>query len=86
VVKRILAHLGLVMEAFTAPEDPVWLPRKSALLGPPDELFPPVLDDTGLPAEPNAVDEGLSEPPFDEPPAQDWERLPSGVAGGPRVC
>ena len=40
VIKKILAHVGLATEAQTKPEDPVWLPKKSTLRGPPDELFP----------------------------------------------
>jgi hypothetical protein len=40
--------------------------------GPPDELFPPDLDEAGLPGELDAVDEDLSEPFFDELPADDW--------------
>ncbi len=62
-----LAHLGLATEALTKLEDPIWPVR-----GPPDELFPPDLDDAGLPVELDAVDEDLSEPFFDELPAEDW--------------
>ena len=51
VVKKILAHLGLATEALTKPEESVWLPKKSTLRGPPDELFPADLDDAGLPVE-----------------------------------
>ena len=67
VVKKILAHLGLATEALTKPEDPVWRVR-----GPPDELFPPDLDEAGLPGELDAVDEDVSEPFFDELPLDDW--------------
>ena len=72
VIKKILAHLGLATEALTKPEDPVWLPKKSTLRGPPDELFPPDLDEAGLPVELDAVDEDPGEPFFDELPAEDW--------------
>ena len=67
VIKKILRHLGLATQALTKPEDPVWRVR-----GPPDELFPLDLDGAGLPVEPDAVDEDLSEPFFDELPADDW--------------
>ena len=72
VIKKILAHLGLATEALTKPEDPVWLPKKSTLRGPPDELFPPYLDEAGLPVELYAVDEDPGEPFFDELPADEW--------------
>jgi hypothetical protein len=72
VVKKILAHLGLATEALTKPEDPVWLPKKSTPRGPLDELFPPDLDDAGLPVEEDGVDEEPGEPFFDELPAEDW--------------
>jgi hypothetical protein len=39
--------------------------------GPAEELFPPDLDDAGLPVDLDAVDEDLSEPFFDELPAHD---------------
>ena len=39
----------------------------------PDELFPPDLDDAGLPVEPDAVDEEPSEPFVDELPGDDWD-------------
>jgi hypothetical protein len=67
VIKKILAHLGLATEALTKPEDPVWRVR-----GPPDELFPPDIDEAGLPVELDAVDEDPGEPFFDELPADDW--------------
>ncbi len=66
VVKKILAHLRLATEALTKPEDPIWRVR-----GPAEELFPPDLDDAGLPVDLDAVDEDLSEPFFDELPAHD---------------
>ncbi len=72
VIKKIRAHLGLATEALTKHEDPVWLPKKSTLRGPPDEMFPPDLDDAGLSVELDAADEDLSEPFFDELPAEDW--------------
>ena len=68
VIKKILTHLGLATEALTEPEESVWRVR-----GPPDELFPPDLDDAGLPVEPDAVDEELSEPFVDELPGDDWD-------------
>ncbi len=71
-IKKILSHLGLATEAFTKPEDPIWLPKKSTLRGPPDALFSPDVDEAGLPVELDAVDEDLSEPFFDELPADDW--------------
>ncbi len=67
VVRRILAHLGLAREALTKPEDPVWRVR-----GPPDELFPPDVDEAGLPVELDTVDEEPGEPFFDEQSAHDW--------------
>ncbi len=39
---------------------------------PPDELFPPDVDDAGLPVELDAVDEDPGEPFFDELPVDDW--------------
>ena len=53
----------MATEALTKPEDPAWLPQKSTLRGPPDELFPADLDDAGLPVE---VDGG------DDEPGEDW--------------
>ena len=82
VVRRILAHLGLATEPLKKPEDPVWLPKKSTLRGPPDELFPPDLDDAGLPVEVDGVDEEPGEPFFDQLPAEDWAAL----LGGRSVC
>lgn len=41
----------LAPEALTTPEDSVWLPKKSTLREPPDELFPVDLNDAGLPVE-----------------------------------
>ena len=67
VVRRILAHLGLATETLIKPEDPVWRVR-----GPPDELFPPDLDDAGLPVEVDGVDDEPGEPFFDELPVDDW--------------
>ena len=67
VVKKILAHLGLATEALTKPEDPVWRVR-----GPPDELFPPDVDEAGLPVEVDGGDDEPCEPFFDELPADDW--------------
>jgi len=67
VVRRILAHLGLATEVLTQPEDPIWRVR-----GPPQALFPPDLDDAGLPVELDTVDEDPDEPFFDELPDQDW--------------
>ena len=72
VVKKILAHLGLATEALTKPEESVWLPKKSTQRGPPDELFPPDLDDAGLPVEVDGVDEEPGEPFFDELPVDEW--------------
>ena len=72
VVRWILAHLGVATEALTKPEDPVWLPKKSTLRGPPDELLPADLDDAGLPVEVAGADEEPGEPFFDELPAEDW--------------
>ena len=72
VIKKILAHLGLATEALTKPEDSVWLLKKSTLRGPPDELFPPDLDEAGLPVELDAVDEDPGEPFFDELPVDEW--------------
>ena len=67
VIKEILAHLGLATEALTKPEDPVWRVR-----GPPEDLFPPHVDEAGLPVELGAIDEDPGEPFFDELPADDW--------------
>jgi hypothetical protein len=67
VVKKILAHLGLATEALTRPEDPVWRVR-----GPPDALFPGVLDDAGLPLEMDGVDAEPGEPFFGGLAADDW--------------
>ncbi len=67
VVRKILAHLGLATEALTKPEDPVCRVR-----GPPDALFPPDLDDAGLPVEVDGVDEEPGDPFFDELPVDDW--------------
>ena len=67
VIRKILAHLGLATEALTKPEETIW-----RACGPPGELFPLDLDDAELRVELNAVDEDLSEPFFDELPAQDW--------------
>ena len=72
VIKKILAHLGLATEALTKPEDPVWLPKKSTLRGPPDELFPGDLDDAGLPVQVDGGDDEPGEPSFDELPAEAW--------------
>ena len=72
VVRWILAHLGVASEALTKPEDPVWLPKKSTLRGPPDELFAADLDDAGLPGEMDGVDDEPGEPWFDELPADEW--------------
>ncbi len=63
--------LGLATVALKKPEHPVWLPKKSTLCGPPDELSPLDLDDAGLPSGLEAIDEDLSEPFFDELPADD---------------
>ena len=38
-----------------------------------DELFPPDVDEAGLPVELDAVDEDPGEPYFDELPADDWD-------------
>ena len=67
VVKKILAYLGLATEALTRPEETICRVR-----GPPDMLFPLDLDEAGLPVEPDAVDEDLSERTFDELSADDW--------------
>ena len=40
--------------------------------GPPEELFPPAVDEAGLPAEVNAADEDPGEPYFGKLPADDW--------------
>ena len=40
--------------------------------GPPGELFPPDVDEAGLPVELDAVDEDPGEPFFDELPADEW--------------
>jgi hypothetical protein len=50
----------------------VWLPKKSTLRGPPDELFPGDRDDAGLPVEVDGVDAEPGEPFFDELPVDDW--------------
>ena len=79
-VRRILAPprrhggqaLGLATEALTKPEDPVWLPQKSTLRGPPEDVFPPGVDEAGLPAELGAIDEDPGEPFFDELPVDEW--------------
>ena len=39
----------------------MWLPKKSTLRGPPDELLPPDLDDAGLPVEVDGGDEETGE-------------------------
>ena len=49
----------------------MWLPKKSTLRGPPDELFPADLDDAGLPVEVDGCDEEPGDPFFDELPADD---------------
>ena len=67
VTAKILSHLALATEALTKSEDPVRRVR-----GPPDELFPPDVDEAGLPVGLDAVDEDPSEPFFDELPAEDW--------------
>ncbi len=66
VIEKILAHLGLVTEALTKLEDPIWRVR-----GPPNELIPPDLDDAGLAVEEDGVDEEPGKPFFDELPADD---------------
>ena len=50
----------------------MWLPKKSTPRGPPDELFPPDLDEAGLPVEEDGVDQEPGEPFFDELPVDDW--------------
>ena len=67
VGKRSLAHLGLPTEASTRPEESIWRVR-----GPPDELFPPDLDDAGLPVDLEAIDADPGDTFFDELPAEDW--------------
>ena len=42
VIKKILAHLGLPTEVVLKKSEPVWRVR-----GPPEELFPEGIDDTG---------------------------------------
>lgn len=49
--------------------------------GPPEEMFPPELDDAGLPVELDTVDEDLSEPFFDGCPPTPGQR--SWRIGGP---
>ena len=72
VIKKNLAHVGLATKALTEPEDPVWLPKKATLRGPPDELFPPGLDEAGLPVELEAIDPDPDARFFDDLPADKW--------------
>jgi hypothetical protein len=69
VVRKSRAHLGLVTQALTTPEDPVWLPAKSTLREPPEGQGPPA---TGPRSGRGSV--LLGEPLFDELPAEDWGR------------
>jgi hypothetical protein len=57
---------------LTTPEDPARRPKTSTLREPPDEPFPPDLDEAGLAVEVAGVDEEPGDPFFDELHADEW--------------